>query len=265
MPAIDEQSALNTAIKHTVAVLALLLSIPAVHAADCQLKTQLPVAPLSSKPGDLFAAASTPVVTTSYRLGENFHVKVGDRVLRRQINPAGQSAVFSAAVRYRARLPLTASYVLEKDQPYTLLDVPQLPGVHALVLPQLHEGLDEYLFVDAHRQLCARVLTFARDSGKIRYRSNRYRATPDLAAHITTGIPDTARGQSIAITLTAITASQFVLDSQSSTDGKADEAQQAAFARDAVEFAFAGFQFQIQSVDDSTLSLSVVGEPDATP
>src|SRR3546814_15632664 len=93
---------------------------------------------------DVFSSDLAPVTTTSYRLGEDFAVKVGDRVLRRQINPAAQSAVFDQPVRYRARLPLTASYALEKGKPYSLLGVPQLAGIHALVLPSLHEGLDEY-------------------------------------------------------------------------------------------------------------------------
>src|SRR3546814_11644259 len=60
------------------------------------------------------------------------------------------------------------------------------------------------LFLDAHHQLCARVLLFRREDGKIEYRRNRYRAMPDIAAQVMAGTPDTTRGHGISITLSAI-------------------------------------------------------------
>src|SRR3546814_14712372 len=79
------------------------------------------------------------------------------------------------------------------------------------------------LFLDAHHQLCARVLLFRREDGKIEYRRNRYRAMPDIAAQVMAGTPDTTRGHGISITLSAMDATRFAFASQASVDGKPEE------------------------------------------
>lgn len=236
---------------------------PAVQAADCGLKKQLVLKLFETTPADLFTPAAAPVVTTSYRLGEAFDVKIGDIVLRRQIDPAGQTAVFPATVQYRASLPMTARYTLEKDQPYTLLDIPQMPGVRALVLPEVHEGLDEYLFVDAQGRLCEHALLYKRWNGQIAYRTGSFQATPDVAAAVTNGTPDTSRGNGIAIILNAIDAVGFDLSSRVTVDGKMGEAQHRSFDRQAGEIDFAGFHLKILATSDTGMTLSVTGEPEA--
>src|SRR3546814_12079106 len=117
------------------------------------------------------------------------------------------------------------------------------------------------LFLDAHHQLCARVLLFRREDGKIEYRRNRYRAMPDIAAQVMAGTPDTTRGHGISITLSAMDATRFAFASQASVDGKSEAAQTAFFARSVGDIEFAGFQFRITAIGDSDMRLSVVGAP----
>src|SRR3546814_1390865 len=81
------------------------------------------------------------------------------------------------------------------------------------------------LFLDAHHQLCARVLLFRREDGKIEYRRNRYRAMPDIAAQVMAGTPDTTRGHGISITLSAMDATRFAFASQARSEEHTSELQ----------------------------------------
>lgn len=240
----------------------LLPLLPTAHAADCDLKNQVVLQLFTTKPSNLFTPAAAPVVTTSYRLGEAFDVKIGDVILRRQINPAGETASFAADVTYSSGLPFTTQYTLAKDQSYTLLAVPAAPQLRALVLPALHDGVDEYLFLDKDGQLCEHALTYTRWNENINYRIGRYKAHPEIAATIATATPDASLGDGTTLILNNIDAAAIDLSSRVTTDGKMGEATHQAFDRNQSEIQFAGYRLKIESVSADGLRLSVIGEPE---
>ncbi|NGY04567.1 hypothetical protein [Solimonas terrae] len=248
--------------RHLALAVPLLMLLPTAQAADCNLEKQVVLQLFATKPSDLFTPAAAPVVTTSYRLGEAFDVKVGDVILRRQINPAGETASFADDVSYGSSLPFTVKYKLAKDQSYTLLAIPAAPDLRALVLPALHDGMDEYLFLTKDGQLCEHVLTYTHWNEAINYRIGSYKASPDIAATIATGTPDASLGNGTTLILNGIDAAAIDLSSRVAANGKMGEATHQAFDRSLNEIQFAGFRLKIESVTSDGLRLSVVGEPE---
>lgn len=234
-----------------------------LQAADCQLKDTVRLRLFETKPSDLFTPAAAPVITTSYRLGEPFDVKLGELVLRRQVNPAGQTATFAEDVEYGTSLPFTTKYTLQKDHAYTLLDIPSAPTLRALVLPTQKEGTDEYLFLNAEGRLCEHALTYVHWNENISYRAGSYHAKPDVAATLTTGTPDATRGDNTAIILAGIDAAGIDFTTRASVDGKMGEAQHRAFDRRNGQLDIDGFKLKIEEIREDGLRLSVVGEPGA--
>lgn len=236
---------------------------PALHAADCGLNDRVRLQLFSTTPTELFTPAAAPVVTTSYHLGEPFDVKVGEIVLRRRIDPAGETASFSENVSYGSRLPFTTRFELDKDEVYTLLGIPAAPELRALVLPTREEGTDEYLFLDAQGRLCEHALRYVHWNGEISYRAGSYHATPDIAATISTGTPDASQGDGTTIVLAGIDSIAIDFTARSSVHGRMGEARPASFERRPGQIEIAGFTLKIEEVRDDGLRLSVVGEPAA--
>ncbi|MGH8445263.1 MAG: hypothetical protein ACREVL_08345 [Solimonas sp.] len=238
-----------------------LLAAGGAQAADCGLQDKVALRMFVTKPKDIFGASAEPVVTTSYRLGEPFDVKAGDLVLRRQISPANEIASFAEDVVYRSGIPFSTRYTLGKDQRYTLLKVTPAPALRALVLPALHDGDDEYLFLDAQGKLCEHALVYERKREYLVYRAGSYHAEPDVAATIAPGTPDATSGTGDAIVLSSLDPAALELSMRKSVDGRMGDAQKQSFDVRSAQIDIAGYGLRINSIKDGVASITVVSEP----
>ena len=238
------------------------IGLSTASAADCQLADTVQLKLYATLPSDLFVDQVTPVAAPSYRLGEAISAKPGDVLLKRKVVMAGQFASFDQDVLYQSGMPFSTRYTLKAGEPYPLLQIPHAPGLYAISLP-IKEGNDDWVFINRNGQLCEKPMVFEHWHDFLTYRGGSYKATPDIAATISTAsadsIADSTDGDTLIVERIDAAAIDLVL--RRAVNGKMGAPEKASFDIASKEIEIGGYKLRVDAASPEALTVAVIGEP----